>query len=250
MSDERMDPAGLGRAAFLRTAGLTAGATWTAVLGGFGQAAAAGGGPPAAATTPAAALQLLVDGSARFQSGHPVSCGPETERMVQLGHGQNPSVIVLGCSDSRVPQDTIFDQKPGNVFSIRVAGNFVTSDGLGSIEYGVVVLKAPLIVVLGHASCGAVHAAVDFVKDGTKQPGHIQGIVEAIAPAAKAAEGRPGTWLDNAIEANVRANVAALTARSSIVADAVKAGSLGIVGGVFDISTSHVRWFKEGMAHA
>ena len=164
--------------------------------------------------------------------------------MALLGAGQNPDAIVLGCSDSRVPLDTIFDQEPGNIFGVRVAGNYANNDGLGSMEYGVAVLKALVIVVLGHSGCGAVHAALDFVKNGTTQPGHIQDVVAAVAPAAKATKGQPGDWLDNAIAENVRMNVKALTARSQILGDAEKSGTIKIVGGVYNIGAAKVTFLQ------
>jgi carbonic anhydrase len=187
-----------------------------------------------AADTPAAALALLKAGNARFVAGKP-ECAPLTARVAELASGQNPVAIVLGCSDSRVPVETVFDQPPGNVFVVRVAGNYLTDDGLGSIEYAIAVLKSKAIVVLGHSSCGAVSAAVSYVKSGTTQPGHIQELVTSLEPAAKATKGHPGDWVANAIAENVTLNVAALTSRSSIVADAVKSGSLGIYGGVYDL---------------
>ncbi|HTU82932.1 MAG TPA: carbonic anhydrase [Candidatus Acidoferrales bacterium] len=215
-------------------------------LGAFGAAgsalpagAAGAGGPSPAAETPEAALALLKEGNARFVSGQS-KCGPLTARVIELEAGQAPFAIVLGCSDSRVPIETIFDQIPGNVFVVRVAGNFLTTDGLGSIEYGVAALKASLLVVLGHSACGAVKATVDFLKDGNPQPGHIQSLVTAIEPAAKAARSAPGDWLSNAIAENVRQNVHASTARSTIVSDAVNSGKLEVVGAVYELGTGKV----------
>jgi carbonic anhydrase len=210
-----------------------------ACLGAPAVARAAGAGPARAVDTPAEALAELKAGDARFVSGKSINCGPQMERMAQLGQGQNPHAIILGCSDSRVPNDTIFDQSPGNIFSVRVAGNYVTDDGLGSIEYGVAALKA----LLGHEGCGAVKAAIAYVKDGTVQPGKIADVVAAIVPAVKAAKDQPGDWLANAIAENVRMNVKALTARSKIVSDAVAAGSIEVVGGVYDIATATVKFF-------
>jgi len=242
MSDQCEGPGRLatGRASFLRIAGLGLGA---ACLGSPVAARAAGAGPARAVDTPAEALAELKAGDARFVSGKSINCGPQMERMAQLGQGQNPHAIILGCSDSRVPNDTIFDQSPGNIFSVRVAGNYVTDDGLGSIEYGVAALKALLVVVLGHEGCGAVKAAIAYVKDGTVQPGKIADVVNAIVPAAKAAKDQPGDWLANAIAENVRMNVKALTARSKIVSDAVASGSIDVVGGVYDIATAKVKFF-------
>ncbi|HTX60137.1 MAG TPA: carbonic anhydrase [Verrucomicrobiae bacterium] len=237
MTDDDSD---LGRAQFLRATALGLGATSMAgeLLRPM-RADAAGGGPPMAASTPAEALAALKAGNARFAAGKP-QCGPVTARVAELANGQNPFAIVLGCSDSRVPVETVFDQPPGDVFVVRVAGNFLTDDGLGSIEYAVAVLKSKLILVLGHSSCGAVNAAVGFVRDGAAQPGHIQELVTAIEPAAVATKGEAGDWLSNAVHENVKRNVAAVTARSSIVADAAKSGSLQVVGGVYDLKTGTV----------
>jgi carbonic anhydrase len=229
------------RALFLKLAGLGLGA---ACVASPGRAGAAGAGPARSASTPAEALALLKQGAARFADGTPANCNSQTARMAQLGAGQNPEAIVLGCSDSRVPLDTIFDQQPGTIFGVRVAGNYANVDGLGSMEYGVAVLKALVIVVLGHSGCGAVHAALDFVKSGTVQPGHIQDVVAAVAPAAKATKGQPGDWLDNAIAENVRMNVKALTARSQILHDAEKNGAIQIVGGVYNIGAAKVTFFQ------
>jgi carbonic anhydrase len=121
------------------------------------------------ALTPAEALASLKAGNARFVAGTPQT-DPLDAGVLELASGQSPHAIVLGCSDSRVPIETIFDQPPGNVFVVRVAGNFLNDDILGSIEFGVAVLKARLILVLGHTNCGAVTAAVAHAKDGTTQP--------------------------------------------------------------------------------
>jgi carbonic anhydrase len=201
--------------------------------------AAAGAAPPMAATSPAQALAELKAGNARFAAGKP-ECGSLRARVAELANGQSPFAIVLDCSDSRVPPDTVFNQTPGNIFVVRVAGNFLTNEGLGSIEYSTLLLKSKLIVVLGHSSCGAVTAAVGFVKDGTKEPGHIQSLVTALAPAAQATRGAAGDWVANSIKENVKLTVQAITSRSTIVADAVRAGTLGVAGGVYDLRSGSV----------
>lgn len=231
---------GIGRARFLETAGFGLAAV-TMATGNTGEALAAGGSAPErAASSPTHALELLKEGNARFAEGKPSNEGSLTARRLQVAEGQKPFAIILGCSDSRVPLDTVFDQVPGHLFGVRVAGNFVNDDGLGSIEYGVAVLGAPLIVVLGHTACGAVDATIKYVEKGTTAPGHIMGLIKAIEPAARATKGKPATWLDDAIAANVRNNVAAMTARSSIVADAVKAKSVDVVGGVYNLHSGKV----------
>jgi carbonic anhydrase len=189
--------------------------------------------------TPAQAFALLQAGNRRFAAGTPES-ELRTAQVVVPTEGQSPFAIVLGCSDSRVPIETIFDQPAGNVFVVRVAGNFLNEDNLASIEFGVAVLRSNLIVVLGHSHCGAVEAAVGYVKDNVMQPGHIQRLCTAIAPAARAAREREGSWIDNAIVENVKLNVGALTAQSPIVAEAVKAGSIEVKGGVYDLRSGIV----------
>ena len=200
------------------------------------------GGPPRAAATPAQALALLEAGNRRFVAGTPQS-GPQTARLVGLTEGQNPFAIVLGCSDSRVPIETIFDQAPGNLFVVRVAGNFINDDNLGSIEFGVAVLKSRLILVLGHTHCGAVEAAVAYLKNDAVQPGHIQRLCDAVAPAARAVRDRDGDWMGNAITENVKFNVAATMDRSPIVAAAVAAGEIEVKGGVYDLRSGTVTFF-------
>jgi carbonic anhydrase len=183
-------------------------------------------------------LATLMAGNARFVAGTP-RCVPATARRTELANGQAPFAAVLGCSDSRVPVETIFDHDPGDVFVVRIAGNFVTDAGLGSLEYSVAVLKSELVMVLGHSACGAVKAAMDAVK-GETFPGHIQGLATAIEPAAKAVKNASGDWFANAIAENVRRNVTALTAQSKILADAKAAGTITIVGAVYDLHTGKV----------
>ena len=190
-------------------------------------------------TAAAEALAKLMAGNARFVADK-AECPPLTARRLELAEGQSPFAVLLSCSDSRVPLDTVFDQVPGSIFGVRVAGNFVDEAGLGSIEYSVAVLKSSLILVLGHTHCGAVKAAVNYVKNGTSEPGHIERLVAAIEPAAKATKSASGDWVQNAVVRNVRDNVAALTAQSSIVDGAVKSGKLATAGGVYDLDTGKV----------
>ncbi len=189
--------------------------------------------------TPADALELLKAGNERFVAGTPQSeaFGP---RIADFAGGQRPFAVVLGCSDSRVPIETIFDQVPGNVFVVRVAGNFVNDDNLGSIEYAVDVLKVQLVVVLGHASCGAVTAALAFIREGVRQRGHIQQIVEAVAPSVRAARALPGDWLEQSIAQNVALNVAAVTNGSKIVTQRVDAGEVQVIGGIYSVTSGRV----------
>ncbi|MDP9023755.1 MAG: carbonic anhydrase [Candidatus Eremiobacteraeota bacterium] len=189
--------------------------------------------------TPHASLERLLAGNERFASDRAIS-PHSTARRIELAAGQSPFAIVLGCSDSRVPVETVFDQPPGSIFVVRIAGNFVEENGLGSIEFSVAALKSSLILVLGHSNCGAVTAAVDYVRDGAEQPGHIQTLVRAVEPSARAARSQTGDWLHNATLRNVRDSMAALASRSKIVADAVASGSLAISGGIYDLHSGTV----------
>jgi carbonic anhydrase len=203
---------------------------------------AAAASSPAAATaaaasssyTPQSALAELAAGNARYVAGKSV-CGPLTARRLEVAEAQHPFAIVLYCSDSRVAAETIFDQIPGNVFGVRVAGNFVDRGGLGSIEYGVAALKAPLVLVVGHSQCGAVKAAQAFVKNGDTQPGEIQYLVDEIAPGIKGA-----ATLDAAVAANVNVAMRDVRTKSKIVDDAVTSGALAIAGGVYDLHSGAV----------
>jgi carbonic anhydrase len=228
------------REAFLERTGLgLAALTATTLSPAAAVAATPANKLPVAAKSSAEALELLQAGNVRFVTDAPMT-EPLTPLVAELASGQAPFAIILGCSDSRVPLETIFDQPPGNVFAVRIAGNFLNADNFGSIEYAVAVLKAKLIVVLGHSKCGAVAAAVAFVKDGTTQPGHIQDLVVALAPAADATRGSSGDWVANAVKENVHRNVIAMTAGSTIVEDAVKAGELEVRGGIYDLHTGKV----------
>jgi carbonic anhydrase len=231
------DPRKIDRTRFLETAGL--GLAALTMAGTSPEKAIAAAGPASAAGTPEKAIELLQAGNERFLKGSAV-CESLTARRLELTAGQSPFATILGCSDSRVPLETLFDQQPGQLFVVRIAGNFVTDYGLGSIEYGVAVLRTSLVVVLGHSSCGAVDATIKFVANGTKQPGHIMDLVRSIVPAVAATKEKPGNWLHNAIVQNVRNNVAALTERSTILADAVKAKKLLIVGGVYDLHSGRI----------
>jgi len=190
-------------------------------------------------SAPAEALELLKAGNARFVTGTPRH-EPFGPRIAQFEDAQRPFAVVLGCSDSRVPVETVFDQAPGNVFVVRVAGNFLNDDNLGSIEFAVDVLKAGLVVVLGHAKCGAVGAALAYVRDGVGRRDHIQGILDAIAPAVHATRGVPGDWLENAIAQNVALNVGAMSLASKIISDSVDAGKVQVIGGIYNVTTGCV----------
>ena len=131
---------------------------------------------------------------------------------------QYPIAAILSCADSRVSPELLFDQGPGDLFVVRVAGNFVHDDGLASLEYAVKILGVPLLIVLGHTNCGAVDAAIKVVKEGAELPGHLPELIESIKPAVIAAQaGHPADLLATAIEENVKLNVKRLHADEPIV---------------------------------
>lgn len=175
----------------------------------------------------------------RFVAGAP-QCGPYGPRVAEFASDPYPFAVVLGCSDARVPVETIFDQTPGNVFVLRVAGNFVNSYNLASIEFAIDLLKASLVLVLGHSRCGAIRATLAHVRDGKNERGHISEIVDALIPSVQAARDFPGDWVENAVTHNVARSVKAVTEGSEIITNAVRAGEVRVTGGVYDITTGWV----------
>ena len=157
---------------------------------------------------------------------------------------QAPWATLVSCADSRVPPELIFGGLTlGELFVVRNAGNTVDTTAMGTLEYGAAVLKSPLILVLGHSSCGAVAAACDVVAKNATFPGAIGPMIEPIVPAAIAARGRDGDFIDNAVRENVRRMVARLKSAGPIIAEAVKAGTVKIVGGRYDLATGAVDIF-------
>lgn len=189
--------------------------------------------------SPAQALARLKAGNHRYVEGVTKRHNFVAERAA-LVLGQNPFAAILSCADSRVAPEYAFDTSRGDLFVVRVAGNFVNADNLASFEYAVAELKTPLILVLGHEACGAVKAAISAVKDQATFPGHIQDLTVALAPAVKAVLDRPGDLLENATMENVRRNVAALKAASPILDAAVADKRLDIVGGIYRLKTGEV----------
>lgn len=153
-------------------------------------------------------------------------------------NGQSPYAIILSCADSRVPPELIFDESIGRLFVVRVAGNVTSPEALGSIEYGVDVLKANLIVVLGHTKCGAVVAA-SSKKSYTP---NIDALIARIAPAVDAVEKKDGKGdkVEDMIKKNVENQMANLTSQSSLLADRVKEGKVKIVGGVYSLESGKI----------
>jgi carbonic anhydrase len=196
--------------------------------------------PPPNAIPPEEALKRLMAGNARYAAGE-TECKDFSVGRAERAGAQYPIVAVLSCSDSRVAPELLFEQGPGDVFVVRVAGNFVNTDGLASMEYAVKILGVPLLVVLGHSNCGAVAAAVKVVTEHAELPGHLPELVQAIEPAVIAAHDKHTSDLVAAtIEENVRLNVKRLIDDTPIIADALAEKKIAISGGVYDIGTGKV----------
>ncbi|MEZ2237905.1 carbonic anhydrase [Microcoleus sp.] len=183
-----------------------------------------------------AALQKLMDGNRRYIQQKRTFPDQSRSRITEVAKGQRPFATILGCSDSRVAPEIVFDQGLGDLFDIRIAGNFIDNVVLANMEYAALELGVPLLVVLGHERCGAVKAALD----GKPVPGHIGSFVRAIKPAVNATKGKPGDAWDNAVRANVKMSVNKLQASSPILAKAVKAGKLKVVGARYDLESGEV----------
>jgi carbonic anhydrase len=197
-------------------------------------------GPAPNAIPPEQALQRLMQGNARYAAGE-TECKDFSLGRAERAGAQYPIVAVLSCSDSRVSPELLFEQGPGDIFVVRVAGNFVNTDGLASMEYAVKILGVPLLMVLGHSNCGAVAAAVKTVTEHAELPGHLPELVQAIEPAVLAAHDKHTSDLVAAtIEENVRLNVKRLIEDTPIIADALAAKTIAISGGVYDIATGKV----------
>ncbi|MEG0860005.1 MAG: carbonic anhydrase [Pseudomonas sp.] len=231
------------RRRFLRIAGLGAGALLLsgALPDRLVTAAEKTAAPPKPqnAISPDQALERLVAGNERYVSGNSDTHDFKDEREA-LVSGQNPFVAVLSCSDSRIAPEYAFDTARGDLFAIRVAGNFVTDEGLASLEYAVAVLGAPLILVLGHESCGAIDAGIKAVKDQTVFPGHIPKLTEALKPAIEKVLKQSGNLMENATAQNVKDSVQRLKNATPLITDALGKGKLKIVGGVYRLATGKV----------
>lgn len=189
-----------------------------------------------------AALQKLMEGNARFlseNSTHPHQSA--AERRAELQTSQHPIAVLVGCSDSRVPPEIVFDQGLGDIFVVRTAGEVIDNASLGSIEYAVEHLSVPLIVVMGHDSCGAVEAAVD----GGEAPGQIASLIKAIKPAVDEARkmGKEGQLLNESININVANVVRKLSTAEPIISEYVKNGKLKIVGARYYLGSGAVEFF-------
>lgn len=204
---------------------------------GFGAGAFAEGRPDEKVINGEKALTLLKKGNRRWVRNKPIrkSYAPAGKT---LEDGQWPIAAILGCADSRVQPDELFDIAPANLFVVRNAGNVVDDNVLGSLEYAIEHLGVELIVVLGHQACGAVKAADAFVLKGSRPGGHIDSIVDEIAPAIKALPAAHS--IDEAVKANSLQSARAVLEESPILEEALKSGKLKVVSGQYSFKTKAV----------
>ncbi|WHZ18654.1 MAG: Carbonic anhydrase, beta class [Rhodanobacteraceae bacterium] len=197
--------------------------------------------PPRNAITPQAALDRLMAGNARYAANKLDPKDFSRGRAARV-KAQYPIASILGCADSRVAPELVFDQTPSDLFVVRVAGNYLNEDVLSSLEYGVGVLGTPLVMVLGHSNCGAVKAALQEIQDPKPLPGHIWDITDAVRPGVeKVVRAGGDDLLERAIASNVDYNVARVASAQPIIADAVKSGRVRVVGAEYELATGKVR---------
>lgn len=192
-------------------------------------------------TTPSEAWRALEEGNARFVHGRPAHPSQDAARRTELAAGQKPFALVLGCSDSRVAAEIVFDQGLGDLFVVRTAGHVVDAAVLGSIEFGVDVLGIPLVVVLGHDACGAVAATVEAVSSGALPGGYLRDVVERVMPSVLTARNGGVEDADGLVAEHVRHTARLLAERSTVLADAVAAGRCAVVGLTYALAEGRAR---------
>lgn len=198
------------------------------------------------AMTPERALQLLKDGNERFVTGGMVNRDLRAQ-IKATSEGQYPFATILSCQDSRTSNDLLFDLNKGDAFSLRIAGNVVNEDILGGMEFGSKAAGAKLIAVIGHTKCGAIYGACDNVKMG-----NLTGLLDKINPSIAdfpmsitPRDSKNTRFVDAVTEANVRYQMRQVKEKSPILKEMIDKGEVGLVGGVYDISTGEVKFFEK-----
>ena len=191
-------------------------------------------------TNPATVWKALKEGNERFVAGRPAHPSQSVEHRASLADGQRPTAVVFGCADSRVAAEIIFDQGLGDMFVVRTAGHVIDSAVLGSIEYAVTVLGVPLIVVLGHDSCGAVQATLKALDDGVIPRGYVRDLVERVTPSVLTGRRRGLTQVDEFEAHHVRETAAQLLSRSTAILERIPTGDLAIVGVTYHLADGRV----------
>lgn len=190
--------------------------------------------------TPREALDRLMAGNKRFSSGVVIRNDSFKTIPTSLRAGQNPYACILSCADSRVSPELCFDEGQGDLFVTRLAGNYVSTDVLASLEYGALILKSPLIMVLGHTECGAINAAIKAEKNNIDFPGHIQVIASRLDMAVRLAKRKDGNLAYEAVRENVRLNVENLSKSTPIIRRLIEDRKLSVVGGIYDLNMGKV----------
>ena len=191
-------------------------------------------------TNPVSAWKALKEGNERFVAGQPEHPSQSIEHRASLAEAQKPIAVVFGCADSRVAAEIIFDQGLGDMFVVRTAGHVIDSAVLGSVEYAVTVLNVPLIVVLGHDSCGAVKATLAALDDGAVPGGYVRDVVERVTPSILLGRRDGLTRVDEFETRHVNETAAQLRRRSTAIADRVDAGALAIAGVTYQLADGRV----------
>lgn len=200
--------------------------------GMFASAAAPSGTGPAADMSPKEALDFLGAGNARFATGRSAAPNRDIERLRQVAPQQTPFAAFLGCADSRVPIEIVFDQGFGDLFVTRIAGNVAATENIASLEFATQVLGVKVLYVLGHTSCGAVAAAAK----AEPVPGQISALFQHIRPAVRAAHGDVAA----AIRENVKFQAQTLVEASTVISSLVSSGKVVVAGGIFDLESGRV----------
>ncbi|MCQ4161788.1 carbonic anhydrase [Roseomonas sp. GC11] len=206
--------------------------------------ARAAGGLPKTELTPAQALARLQEGNRRFVADDATRPDISAARRHALSGGQAPFAAILGCADSRVSPELTFSAGLGEVFVTRVAGNTLSPTGLGSLEYSVLALGVPLVVVLGHAKCGAVGAALEVAEKGAALPGALEPMVDPILAAVPEARAAGGDLLDQTVRAHARRTARRLREGESSLAPLVKDGKLRVAAAYYNLEDGKVEWLE------
>ncbi|WBB65274.1 carbonic anhydrase [Micromonospora sp. WMMD812] len=189
---------------------------------------------------PEQALAELRAGNQRFVTGAPRHPNQDAGRRAAVADGQHPFAVIVGCADSRLAAEIIFDRGLGDLFVVRTAGHTTGPEVLGSVEYAVTVLRAPLVVVLGHDSCGAVQAARDAVATGAPPPGHLGAVVDAVVPSLRRAAAQGVDDINGIVDLHIAQTVEALLDNSALLAAEVAAGRCAVVGMSYRLAAGEV----------
>lgn len=191
-------------------------------------------------TNPSSAWKALKEGNERFVAGQPAHPSQSVDHRATLAAGQRPTAVVFGCADSRVAAEIIFDQGLGDMFVVRTAGHVIDSAVMGSIEYAVAVLDVPLIVVLGHDSCGAIESTLDALDRGVIPRGYVRDLVERVTPSVLTGRREGLTQVDEFEAHHVRETAAQLLSRSTTILERIPTGELAIVGLTYHLADGRV----------